>query len=118
MENKQKAQVISNKSSEIIFNQNQSELLQLKNGEFKKNQVLCATCSHDEHLKFQHKRIMCHHRRKAIRMRQGHSKRLPILCQNYFNRFPSDFCVKKMHNQSNRASFANNDVTVTKMWHV
>lgn len=74
----------------------------------KKNQVSCAPSllrhSHDD-LKFHHKRSMCHHRRKIIRVRQGQCNRR--LREN----------ILKMFNQSKRI-FTINDVTVTKMWDV
>lgn len=81
---------------------------------------LCATplpqrCSHDDLLRFQQKRSMCHHRRKAIRVRQGQCNRMPISNRE----LPRDFSIEKMFNQSKRcAQVKHSEVTVTKMWDV
>lgn len=70
----------------------------------KKNQVsrappLRGQCSHDIHIKFHHKRSMCHHRRKLNQMRQGHETK--------------DFSVAKMLNRSKRIF-----TITTKMWDI
>lgn len=82
---------------------------------------LCATPlpqrhSHDDLLRFQQKRSMCHHRRKAtIRVRQGQCNRMPISNRE----LPRDFSIEKMFNQSKRcAQIKHSEVTVTKMWDV
>lgn len=88
------------------------------------NKISCATtpltrrrCSHDNLLKFQHKRSMCHHRRKAYELIQGQCNRLPISRRS--RRFPRAILSENMLNQSNRTQFTMfNDVIVTKMWDV
>lgn len=125
MENTNDAEIIAIESSELLSNT--IELTQSTQSEFRvaflcgkkilleKIQVSCATPLARRTI-FQHKRSMCHHRRKAYR---GLCKRLPILSES--TRFPRDLQIENMLNRSNRRAitkFTIDDITVTKMWHV
>lgn len=115
MENTQDAKNQISKSSELYnrkTNTFSSLLPAIKYSEFpcvKKIQSVSSVTqlalrrSHDELLKFQQKRSMCHHRRK---MRQGQCNRLPISRQ-IIRRFSRYFLIEHAQSKQVKVKIAN-----------